>query len=80
MGDANPDDVGIPDLALMVSDVMLAFDHFTHEVTVLANVFADGGDLDARYGEAVAAIVDVRERLSAPVPRSRGRARRLNLR
>src|SRR5688572_7185809 len=71
VGEANPDDVGIPDLALMVSDVLLAFDHFTHEVTVLANVFADGGDLEARYDEAVAAIVDVRERLSAPVPRTR---------
>ena len=71
MGEANPDDVGIPDLALMISDVLVAFDHFTHEVTVLANVFADGGDLDTRYAEAVGAIVDVRERLSAPVPRSR---------
>ncbi|MGH2837889.1 MAG: chorismate-binding protein, partial [Thermoleophilaceae bacterium] len=72
VGEANPDEVGIPDLALMVSDVLLAFDHFTHEVTVLANVFAEeGGDLDARYDEAVAAIVDVRERLSAPVPRAR---------
>ena len=38
---------------------------------MLANVFADGGDLDTRYDEAVGAIVDVRERLSAPVPRSR---------
>src|SRR5881398_4121128 len=27
VGDPNPDDHGIPDLALMVSDVMLAFDH-----------------------------------------------------
>jgi anthranilate synthase component 1 len=71
VGDPNQDDVGIPDLALMVSDVLLAFDHFTHEVTVLANVFADGSDLDVRYEEAVAAIVDVRERLSAPVPRTR---------
>jgi anthranilate synthase component 1 len=71
VGEANADDVGIPDLALMVSDVLLAFDHFTHQVTVLANVFADGGDLDASYAEAVAAIVDVRERLSAPVPRIR---------
>src|SRR5688572_30920253 len=70
VGEPNPDDVGIPDLALMVSDVLVAFDHFTHEVTVLANVFADGADLDTRYDEAVAAIVDVRERLSAPVPRS----------
>jgi anthranilate synthase component 1 len=72
VGEANPDETGIPDLALMVSDVMLAFDHFTHTVTVLANVFAEegGGDLDARYAEAVAAIVDVRERLSEPVPRA----------
>src|SRR4051812_24179943 len=71
VGAPNPDEVGVPDLALMVSDVLLAFDHFTHTVTVLANVFADGEeDLAARYAEAVAAIVDVRERLSQPVPRS----------
>ena len=71
VGAANADELGVPDLALMVSDVMLAFDHFTHTVTVLANVFVDpdAGDLDARYQEAVAAIVDVRERLSEPVPR-----------
>jgi anthranilate synthase component I len=69
VGQPNPDELGIPDLALMVSDVMLAFDHFTHTVTVLANVFADEGDLDARYAEAEAAIVDVRERLAEPVPR-----------
>ena len=36
-------EIGMPDLALMVSDVLLAFDHLRHEVTVLANVFADGG-------------------------------------
>jgi anthranilate synthase component 1 len=70
VGEANPDELGLPDLALMISDVMLAFDHFTHTVTVLANVFADGGDLEVRYAEAVAAIVDVRERLSEPVPRA----------
>jgi anthranilate synthase component I len=77
VGRPNPDEVGVPDLALMVSDVLLAFDHFTHTVTVLANVFTDGGadaasgdDLAAHYAEAVAAIVDVRERLSQPVPRA----------
>src|SRR5881275_1954664 len=69
VGLPNPDELGVPDLALMVSDVLVAFDHFTHTVTVLANVFVDG-DLDARYAEAVAAIVDVRERLSEPVPRA----------
>jgi len=71
VGEPNPDDLGIPDLALMVSDVMLAFDHLKHTVTVIANVFAEG-DLDARYADAVRAIHDVRERLaSAPVPRAR---------
>src|SRR6059058_4670962 len=71
IGEPNPDELGVPDLALMVSDVLVAFDHFTHTVTVLANVFVEGDeDLDARYAEAVAAIVDVRERLSQPVPRA----------
>jgi anthranilate synthase component I len=70
VGEPNPDDVGLPELALMVSDVLLAFDHLRHEVTVLANVFCEGGDVDARYDEAVAAIADVRERLAAPVPRA----------
>ena len=74
IGPANPDELGAPDLALMVSDVLLAFDHFTHEVTVLANVFVDE-ELERRYDEAVLAIVEVRERLSAPVPRVRAAAR-----
>jgi anthranilate synthase component 1 len=69
VGDANPDAVGVPDLAVMVTDVLVAFDHFTHTVTVLAHVFTRDGDLDARYADALAAIADVRERLAAPVPR-----------
>ncbi|MEX2252948.1 MAG: anthranilate synthase component I, partial [Thermoleophilaceae bacterium] len=67
VGAPNPDPLGMPDLALMVSDVMLAFDHFTHETTVLANVFVED-DVEAGYEAAVAAIADVRERLAAPVP------------
>jgi anthranilate synthase component 1 len=70
VGPANEDELGLPDLALMVSDVLLAFDHLKHEVTVLANVFVEGGDIEARYEEAVAAIADVRERLAAPIPRA----------
>jgi anthranilate synthase component I len=70
VGEPNPDDVRLPDLALMVSDVLLAFDHLKHEVTVLANVFSEGGDVDSSYQEAVAAIADVRERLAAPTPRA----------
>jgi anthranilate synthase component 1 len=63
-------ELGMPDLALMVSDVLLAFDHLRREVTILANVFA-GDDLERGYNEAVAAIADVRERLAGPVPRVR---------
>src|SRR3954453_80240 len=70
VGEGNPDEVGMPDLALMVSDLMLAFDHLRHEVTVLANVFVED-DLERAYGTAAAAIAEVRERLAAPVPRVR---------
>jgi anthranilate synthase component 1 len=63
-------DLGVPDLALMVSDVLLAFDHLRRELTILANVFA-GDDFERAYSDAVAAIADVRERLAAPVPRVR---------
>jgi anthranilate synthase component I len=69
VGSPNGDDVGASDLALMVTDVLIAFDHLRHQVTVLANVYADG-DLEARYAAAAAAIADVRERLRAPVPRT----------
>ena len=69
IGEPNPDETGMPELAVMVTDVLLAFDHLRHEVTVLANVVA-GGDVEQAYGVAAAAIADVRERLSGPVPRT----------
>ena len=62
--------LGVPDLALMISDVLLAFDHLRRELTILANVYA-GDAFEQAYADAVAAIADVRERLSAPVPRVR---------
>jgi anthranilate synthase component 1 len=66
-------ELGVPDLALMVSDVLLAFDHLRRELTILANVFA-GDDFERAYADAVAAIADVRERLMAPVPATRREA------
>ena len=38
----------MPDLALMLTDALVAFDHLKHTVTVIANVYADD-DLDASY-------------------------------
>src|SRR5436305_2212960 len=54
VGEPNPDAVGVPDLAVMVTNVLVAFDHFTHTVTVLSHVYADGAsDLDTSYAAAV---------------------------
>jgi anthranilate synthase component I len=69
LGEPNPDPVGLPDMALMVSDVLVAFDHLRHEISILANVYAeDGESFDAAYADAVAAIAEVRDRLRGPVP------------
>ncbi len=67
VGEPNPDPLEMPDMALMVSDVMVAFDHLRHEATILANVFVDG-EVDEAYASAAASIAEVRERLAAPVP------------
>src|SRR5919198_3488035 len=41
VGESERDDLGLPDMALMVSDVLVVFDHLRHEVTVLSNVFTE---------------------------------------
>jgi anthranilate synthase component 1 len=70
LGEPNPDPLGLPDLALMLTDVLLAFDHLKHTVTVLANVYVeDGEDVGAAYAAAHEQIADVRRRLTGPVPR-----------
>ena len=39
LGTPNPDPLGLPDLALMVASLMLAFDHQTHELSLVAFPF-----------------------------------------
>ncbi|HYV16139.1 MAG TPA: anthranilate synthase component I [Conexibacter sp.] len=78
LGEPNPDPVGLPDLALMLTDVLVAFDHLRRETTILANVYGEDDDLDASYAAAVETITQVRARLYGPVPEHardpRGRA------
>jgi anthranilate synthase component I len=57
----NPDPIGLPDMALMISDVLVAFDHQRHEVTLIANAFTEDGGIEAAYARAVEAIEEVRE-------------------
>jgi anthranilate synthase component 1 len=65
----NPDPLGLPDMALMVTDAMLVFDHLRHELTILACAFVeDEGGIDAAYEAAAATIAEMRDRLRGPVP------------
>jgi len=74
LGEPNPDTIGLPDMALMISDVLLAFDHQRHEVTLIANAFVEDGGIEETYNRAVETIAEVRERLREPVPAARSRA------
>src|SRR3954451_4236304 len=70
LGEPNPDPIGLPDMALMVSDVLVAFDHMRHELTPMAYAVTDeDSDLDGAYAGAVRTLAEVRERLRGPVPR-----------
>jgi anthranilate synthase component 1 len=69
LGEPNPDPLGLPDMALMITDALLAFDHLRHELTIMSCAFADDeGGIDAAYERAVATIGELRERLRGAVP------------
>jgi anthranilate synthase component 1 len=64
LGPPNPDPLGLPDMALMVSSLVLAFDHQTHELAIVVFPF-DGIDPSE-------SIAQVRDALAKPVPRAEG--------
>lgn len=72
LGPPNDDPLGLPDLALMITDVMVIFDHLHNETTIMACAFADDGGIDAAYESAAERIAEVRERLRGPVPIAEG--------
>jgi anthranilate synthase component 1 len=67
----NPDDLGTPDMALMVSDALIVFDHLHHQVTIMVNAFVEGTDqVDGAYERAASLIERARSLLAEPVPRA----------
>jgi anthranilate synthase component 1 len=68
LGEPNPDPLGLPDMALMLSDVLVVFDHLKHTVTILAHVHPEDADADGSYAAAAATIDEVRGALAGPVP------------
>jgi anthranilate synthase component 1 len=71
LGEAPPDALGLPDMALMLSDALVIFDHLKHTVTILANADLHAEpDIDRAYEAAAHTIAEVREVLAGPVPRA----------
>ena len=50
--------------------MLLVFDHLRHEISIIANVYAeDAADVEAAYADAQATIQKARDLLAGPVPR-----------
>jgi anthranilate synthase component I len=77
LGEPNPDELGLPDMALMLSDLLVTFDHLKHTVTILVNADLDAEpDIERAYAAAADTIAEVRARLDGPVPREAHAAHR----
>jgi anthranilate synthase component 1 len=57
-------------MAFLLADTVLVFDHLKHRITVVANAFVEGRDVDGPYTRAVERIAAVKEKLLAPLPAS----------
>ena len=80
LGPPNPDPLGLPDMSLMICELMLAFDHLRHEVSVIGYAFCDSDEgVDAAYDRALGVIEEARRRCgarSAAAAATRDRRRR----
>jgi anthranilate synthase component 1 len=69
LGPPNPDPLGTPDLALMLTDTLVVFDHLKRTITVIANVYAGEPDSERRARQAIA---EIRTTLDEGLPRRGG--------
>jgi anthranilate synthase component I len=60
------DPVGVPDAAFIESDLVLVFDHLTHNLSAVASLHTETPDLEGRYRIAEAAIFEALERTARP--------------
>ncbi|MDP9069087.1 MAG: anthranilate synthase component I [Actinomycetota bacterium] len=67
--DAPVDDLGLPDLALMLTRTLVVFDHLAQKAFIVTNVWTAGssGDVEADYNDATARCDDMARALSAPI-------------
>ena len=62
LGEPGPDELGLPDLALMFTDTLLAFDHLEHTVTAVTHPEDDADTARAK-------VETIRQILAGPLPR-----------
>ncbi|HWD10407.1 MAG TPA: anthranilate synthase component I [Solirubrobacteraceae bacterium] len=73
LGEPGPDPLGLPDMALMLSDVLVVFDHLKHTVTIIANADLEAEpELERAYAAAASTIAEIRAVLAGPLPRAQG--------
>jgi anthranilate synthase component I len=69
LGDPPEDPLKLPDMALMLTDALVAFDHLKHTITILANADLDAEpDRQRARACAQATIGEIRCALAGPVP------------
>ena len=68
---AKPDPIGLPDMAFMISDSILIFDHLKHTILLLANALVEeGDDIEAAYVRACGRVRQLKRLLAEPLPRA----------
>ncbi|MBI3750660.1 MAG: anthranilate synthase component I family protein, partial [Chloroflexi bacterium] len=66
------DPIGVPTAAFIESDLVIVFDHLTHELAAIASLHTDAPNLEARYRIAEAAAFEALERTARPSARELG--------
>jgi anthranilate synthase component 1 len=61
LGEPNPDELGLPDLALILTDTLVAFDHLKRSITVVAHPDDDADTARVK-------VEAIREILAGPLP------------
>jgi anthranilate synthase component 1 len=63
------DELGLPDMHLLLTDTLVIFDHVRHRLLVVANAHTPpGSNLDAVYDGAIARLDAIEAQLRAPLP------------
>jgi anthranilate synthase component I len=65
--DTAKDELDVPDVAFMLVDTLVIFDHARHQLIVLANAH-NTGDVDAAYDNAIQRIDEIILMLQRPLP------------